>query len=376
MKRGGQVIYGGKLGVNSQIMINYFQAIHGVPPISDGYNPATWMLEITTPACEEKLGIDFATAYRNSDQFREVEALIRELSTPEAGTEPLKFSSNFAQDSLTQFRICFWKQNLVYWRSPQYNVIRLFFTTIAAVILGSVFWNIGLKRETTQDLFIVMGALYSACLFLGVNNSSSVQPIISIERTIFYREKAARMYSPLPYTVSQGIVEIPYIVVQTLIFGIITYFMINYERSLGKFLLYLLFMFLTFLYFTFYGMMAVGLTPTQHLAAVISSAFYSLWNLLSGFLVPKPRIPVWWLWSYYLCPVSWTLRGIITSQLGDVESELVGNGFRGTVKEYLEHELGFESGMIGITVLVLFGFASFFFTIYALSTKFLNFQRR
>jgi len=56
----------------------------------------------------------------------------------------------------------------------------------------------------------------------------------------------------------------------------------------GKFFLFLVFMFLTFTYFTFYGMMAVGLTPSQHLAAVISSAFYSLWNLLSGFLVPQP----------------------------------------------------------------------------------------
>lgn len=56
----------------------------------------------------------------------------------------------------------------------------------------------------------------------------------------------------------------------------------------GKFLLYLVFMFLTFTYFTFYGMMAIGLTPSQQLAAVISSAFYSLWNLLSGFLVLKP----------------------------------------------------------------------------------------
>lgn len=56
----------------------------------------------------------------------------------------------------------------------------------------------------------------------------------------------------------------------------------------GKFFLYLVFMFLTFTYFTFYGMMAVGLTPNQQLAAVVSSAFYSLWNLLSGFLIPKP----------------------------------------------------------------------------------------
>lgn len=47
-------------------------------------------------------------------------------------------------------------------------------------------------------------------------------------------------------------------------------------------------MFLTLMYFTFYGMMAIGLTPSQHLGAVISSAFYSLWNLLSGFLIPKP----------------------------------------------------------------------------------------
>lgn len=46
-------------------------------------------------------------------------------------------------------------------------------------------------------------------------------------------------------------------------------------------------MFLTFTYFTFYGMVAVGLTPTQHMASVVSSAFYSLWNLLSGFLIPQ-----------------------------------------------------------------------------------------
>lgn len=55
-----------------------------------------------------------------------------------------------------------------------------------------------------------------------------------------------------------------------------------------KFLLYLVFMFLTFTYFTFYGMVAIGLTPSQQMAAVVSSAFYSLWNLLAGFLVPKP----------------------------------------------------------------------------------------
>ena len=50
---------------------------------------------------------------------------------------------------------------------------------------------------------VAMGAMYSACLFLGVNNASSVQPIVSIERTVFYREKAAGMYSPIAYAAAQ-----------------------------------------------------------------------------------------------------------------------------------------------------------------------------
>lgn len=50
---------------------------------------------------------------------------------------------------------------------------------------------------------MVMGALYASCLFIGVNNASTVQPIVSIERTVFYREKAAGMYSPIAYAVAQ-----------------------------------------------------------------------------------------------------------------------------------------------------------------------------
>ncbi|GAB2220961.1 hypothetical protein Droror1_Dr00012121 [Drosera rotundifolia] len=56
-------------------MIDYFQGIEGVAPISPGYNPATWMLEITTPAVEERIGEDFVDIYRNSNQYREVEAV-------------------------------------------------------------------------------------------------------------------------------------------------------------------------------------------------------------------------------------------------------------------------------------------------------------
>jgi hypothetical protein len=42
--------------------------------------------------------------------------------------------------------------------------------------------QVGGKRSSINDVFNIAGALYAATLFLGVNNSSSVQPVASIER--------------------------------------------------------------------------------------------------------------------------------------------------------------------------------------------------
>lgn len=44
--------------------------IEGVRKISNGYNPATWMLEVTSPQQEMILGVDFTEAYKNSDLHR------------------------------------------------------------------------------------------------------------------------------------------------------------------------------------------------------------------------------------------------------------------------------------------------------------------
>ena len=113
MKRGGQEIYLGPLGHHSHHLIEYFevehngpqkcvciyiyiyirlstsnlilscrilidmpfsfvQGIQGVSKIKDGYNPATWMLEITSSAHEADLGVDFAQILKNSELYRYV----------------------------------------------------------------------------------------------------------------------------------------------------------------------------------------------------------------------------------------------------------------------------------------------------------------
>lgn len=46
------------------------KGINGVPKVKDGYNPATWMLEITSAAQEEALGVNFTDVYKKSEPYK------------------------------------------------------------------------------------------------------------------------------------------------------------------------------------------------------------------------------------------------------------------------------------------------------------------
>nr|CAB3459684.1 unnamed protein product [Digitaria exilis] len=198
MKRGGEEIYVGPLGHHSSELIKYFEGIQGISKIRDGYNPATWMLEVTTISQEQALGVDFSDIYKKSELYM------------------------------------------------------FLFTIVIALLFGTIYWDLGGKIEKPQDLSNAMGSMYGASLFIGTLNSASVQPVVAVERTVFYRERAAGMYSAFPYAFGQVVIELPYGLVQASIYGIIVYAMIGFEWSAAKFFWYLFFMYFTLLYYTFY----------------------------------------------------------------------------------------------------------------------------
>ncbi|GJM87710.1 hypothetical protein PR202_ga03692 [Eleusine coracana subsp. coracana] len=311
MKRGGEEIYVGPLGYHSSELIKYFEGIHGVSKIRDGYNPATWMLEVTTVSQEQTLDIDFSDIYKNSELYRNNKVLIEELSKPMPGSSDLNFPTKF------------------------------FFTTAIALLFGTIFWDLGGKIEKPQDLFNAMGSMYGAVLFIGIVNANSVQPVVSVERTVFYRERAAGLYSAFPYAFGQVVIELPYGLVQASVYGIIVYAMIGFEWTAAKFFWYLFFMYFTLLYFTFYGMMA--------------------------------KIPIWWRWYCWICPVTWTLYGLIASQFGDITT-LMDDGT--PVNVFVENYYDFKHSWVGLVAAVVVAFTVLFAFLFAFATMKLNFQKR
>ncbi|CBI17068.3 unnamed protein product, partial [Vitis vinifera] len=394
MKRGGQVIYTGPLGHQSHMIFLIYSnicslllspqkilkfwlvienSVPGVTKIKEGYNPATWMLEVSTSAVEAQLDIDFAEVYANSALYQRNQDLIKELSTPALVSKYLYFPTQYSQSFITQCKACFWKQHYSYWRNSEYKAIWFFMMIAIGFIFGVIFWRKGDQIYKQEDLINLLGATYSAIIFLKTSNAFAVQPVVAVERTVFYRERAAGMYSELPNAFAQVGDKIN-TVLSTVTTGCTTKAFERTSLTISKLTSGLS---MCFTYFSMYGMMVTALTPDYQIADIVSSFFSNFWNLFSGFLIPRPLIPIWWRWYYWASPVAWTIYGIFASQVGDItsEAEITGRSPR-PVNEFIKDELGLDHDFLVPVVFSHVGWVFLFFIMFAYGIKFIKFQRR
>lgn len=174
--------------------------------------------------------------------------------------------------------------------------------------------------------------------------------------------------------------------------------------------------FFSFLYFTYYGMMTVSISPNHQVAAIFAATFYSLFNLFSGFFIPRPvscyssyillemsdgefmisnykthlktqynfwwvglqKIPKWWIWYYWMCPLAWTVYGLIVTQYGDLDDTILvpGQSGRISIKDYVKDHFGYHTDFMGVVATVLVGFCVLFAFLFAYCIRTLNFQQR
>lgn len=78
--------------------------------------------------------------------FRQNKRLVDRLCKPDRDSIDLSFPSKYSQSFFGQFITCIWKQNLSYWRNPQYTAVRFFYTVIISLMFGTICWRFGSKR--------------------------------------------------------------------------------------------------------------------------------------------------------------------------------------------------------------------------------------
>ena len=237
-------------------------------------NPANWMLEQTAPRRESELAIDFSEIYSESALAKDSAAITARAAERAPGSKPLSFEAMKTSPITVQFNLILKRLFIAYWRMPRYNLIRFAVTIIVVFVFGSIFFGQGqnyLEDGSPATLLNIAGVIFMSVLFIGATNSMTVQGVVAQQRDVFYRERAAGMYKELPFAIAQGIVEIPFLVVQSTIYVLPLYYMIDFNPDSDKVGYFYLFFYLTLWYFTEYGATCVNISPELGIATLLSS---------------------------------------------------------------------------------------------------------
>lgn len=84
---------------------------------------------------------------------------------------------------------------------------------------------------------------------------------------------------------------------------------------------------------------------------------------------------MWWRWYSWICPVAYTLYGLIATQFGDIDDKVLID-VNQTVKEFIDSYFGFKHDNVWIIAVVIVAFTLVFAFSFALSIRVFNFQKR
>ncbi|DAZ97790.1 TPA: hypothetical protein N0F65_009536 [Lagenidium giganteum] len=315
LQMGGYTAYFGDLGKDSVTMLEYFASIPGTEEIRPQYNPATYMLDVIGAGIGRNVQ-DYSVVYAGSELNRRNRERTLELIDPPA--EYVRFSTmNFKQIATSfsnQMGQLATKQRLTYWRNPQYNFMRIFLFPLFAVIFGTTFYQ--LPKNNSKRITSHLGLIYNSMDFIGVVNLMTVLEITCAERAVYYRERMSGYYGALPYSLSLFLAELPYLVVVISSFVIIEYWLVGWEHDAGMFFFFLYVFFLYTSTCTFVGQWMAVLMPNAKVANVAVGALSCLFNLFSGYLLPRPAMKSFYKWITYIMPSKYSFQALVGSQLG------------------------------------------------------------
>lgn len=337
LKSGGEVVFFGSLGYRGQGLVQFLEAIPGVPQRPARMNPATWMLdvigagsgsltsdsaaeshvvELKQDAQEAKLEAvsapkveDFAVAYKKSELCAENASELQAINS--AGGAGLQ-EKGYARAWIVQFWALLMRGFRSHNRNIEYNFVRLNVLIGLSVMFGLLFLQ--LKATSISSLNSIIGFIFTFPGFNAVFHSAAALPVLAKQRAVFYRERASNTYSSTAYSLTIFLVEIPWVALCTICFVTIGYFMVGLKRDAGIFFSFYLAVLLLGLAFANMGQLLTSALPNIIVAGILQGVYFGLFFMFGGLFITQNEIPIWWQWMHRADPLYHTFEATLMPQ--------------------------------------------------------------
>lgn len=230
LAKGGRTVYFGEIGEDSSTLANYFMP-NGGKALTQGENPAEWMLEVIGAAPGSHSEIDWPEVWNNSKEKQAVRAHLAELKTTlshipkENGAQD--GYGEFAAPTVVQLKECVLRVFSQYWRTPSYIYSKLSLSILTALFDGFSFFN---AKNSQQGLQNQMFSIFMLMTIFG-SLVQQILPNFVTQRSIYeVRERPSKMYSWRVFMATNILVELPW----NLLVAVLMYFCWYYPVGLYR----------------------------------------------------------------------------------------------------------------------------------------------
>ncbi|KAL2890097.1 ABC transporter CDR4 [Ceratocystis lukuohia] len=269
---------------------------------------------------------EFATAWKNSDLYQRLRGELVEynqahpINGPDADAFRLSKRAQQAknQRNKSPYTLSYIQQvNLTLWRAwrrligdPSVTIGQLIANSVMGLIIASVFYDV---QPVTSSFFQRGALIFFACL---MNAFSSALEIFTLyaQRPIVEKHSRYALYHPSAEAVASMLMDMPYKILNTLVFNTVLYFMTNLRREAGAFFFFIFMSFMTVMVMSMIFRTIASASRTLSQAMVPAAILILALVIFTGFVIPIDYMLGWCRWMNYIDPLAYAFESFMVNE--------------------------------------------------------------
>lgn len=307
-------------------------------------NKADFLTSVTVPSARviaEGYKDDFP---RNKDEILAVfqqslfhDNILSELDYPqsgEAGKNTAAFKESVASEKagllpkdpttttsfLAQVKAAVVRQYQIVWNDKPTLIVKQASTLVQALVAGSLFYQ---APNHSGGLFLKGGALFFCLLYPAYMAMSEVTDSFT-GRPVLAKHRSFALHYPAAWVIAQIAADIPVAIFQWSHFGIVIYFMVGLKTTASAFFTFWIIVLASAMAMTALYRMIGAAFPTFDAATKVSGLTTSAFFLYMGYMIAKPAIKDWFVWIFWINPMSYANEALLGNELQGAEFPCVG----------------------------------------------------
>ncbi|CAH2060102.1 unnamed protein product, partial [Thlaspi arvense] len=256
---------------------------------------------------------DIAAAFRSSKYGHAADSKLAKPFDRSSADPSALCRTKFAISGWENLKVCFEREILLINRHRFLYTFRTCQVAFVGFVTATVFLRT--RLHPTNEAY---ANEYLACLFFGLVhmmfNGFSELPLMISRLPVFYKQRDNSFHPAWSWSVASWILRVPYSILEAVVWTCVVYYSVGLAPSPGRFFRYMLILFSVHQMALGLFRMMASIARDMVIANTFGSAAILVVFLLGGFVIPKDDIKPWWIWGFWISPLSYGQRAIAVNE--------------------------------------------------------------